>query len=56
VDVREIARIIEPHGPAVLLVSRTDIGIRQARAKTDRLDARSVTTSGRGRLEPAWNS
>jgi transposase len=38
----EIARIIEPHVAEVLVVSPTDTGIRQARAKTDRLDARTL--------------
>jgi transposase len=38
----EIARIIEPHVERVIVVSPTDTGIRQARAKTDRLDARAV--------------
>lgn len=38
----EIARIIEPHVARVLVVSASDTGIRQARAKTDRLDARAI--------------
>ena len=38
----EIARIIEPHVAEVLVVSPNDTGIRQARAKTDRLDARAL--------------
>jgi transposase len=38
----EIARIIEPHVARVVVVSPTDTGIRQARAKTDRLDARAL--------------
>src|SRR3954447_7670972 len=40
----EIARIIEPHvAPVVVVVvSPSDTGIRQARAKTDRLDARTL--------------
>ena len=38
----EIARIIEPHVARVLVVSPSDTGIRQARAKTDRLDARTL--------------
>src|SRR4051794_40488714 len=37
----EIARIIEPHVARVIVVSPSDTGIRQARAKTDRLDARA---------------
>ena len=45
----EIARIIEPHVARVVVVSPSDTGIRQARAKTDRLgraDAGEVV--GRG--------
>jgi transposase len=38
----EIARVIEPHVERVIVVSPTDTGIRQARAKTDRLDARAL--------------
>ena len=38
----EIARIIEPHVARVVVVSPSDTGIRQARAKTDRLDARAL--------------
>ena len=38
----EIARMIEPHVARVLIVSGADTGIRQARAKTDRLDARAL--------------
>src|SRR5277367_6567200 len=34
----EIARILEPHVARVIAVSPADTGIRQARAKTDRLD------------------
>jgi transposase len=36
----EIARILEPHVARVIVVSPSDTGISQARAKTDRLDAR----------------
>ena len=38
----EIARIIEPHVERIVVVSPSDTGIRQARAKTDRLDARTL--------------
>ena len=38
----EIARTIQPHVAEVLVVSPSDTGIRQARAKTDRLDARTL--------------
>ena len=37
-----IARILEPHVARVIVASPTDTGIRQARAKTDRLDARAL--------------
>ena len=37
-----IAGILEPHVARVIVVSPTDTGIRQARAKTDRLDARTL--------------
>jgi len=38
----EIARILELHVRRVVVVSPDDTGIRQARAKTDRLDARTL--------------
>src|SRR5918997_59384 len=38
----EIARILEPHVDRVVVVSPDDTGITQARAKTDRLDARTL--------------
>src|SRR5215204_2162954 len=38
----EIARILEPHVARVIVVSPADTTIRQARAKTDRLDARAL--------------
>lgn len=38
----EVARILEPHVARVVVVSAADTGIRQARAKTDRLDARTL--------------
>ena len=36
----EVARVLEPHVDRVVVVSPDDTGIAQARAKTDRLDAR----------------
>jgi hypothetical protein len=39
---REIVRILEPHVAKVIVVSPGDTGITQARAKTDRLDARTL--------------
>jgi transposase len=51
----EIARIIEPHVTEVIVVSPTDTGIRQARAKTDRLDARTLAKLlATGSLEGLW--
>jgi transposase len=51
----EIARMIEPHVARVLVVSPTDTGIRQARAKTDRLDARALARLlAAGSLEGLW--
>src|SRR5438132_9243879 len=38
----EVARILERHVARVVVVSPADTGIRQARAKTDRLDARTL--------------
>jgi transposase len=37
----EVARILEPHVDRVVVVSPDDTGIVRARAKTDRLDART---------------
>jgi transposase len=51
----EIARIIEPHVGRVVVVSPTDTGIRQARAKTDRLDARALAKLlAAGSLDAVW--
>jgi transposase len=51
----EIARILEPHVAQVLVVSPSDTGIRQARAKTDRLDARALARLlATGSLEGLW--
>jgi hypothetical protein len=38
----EIARILAPHVAQVVVVSPHDTGISRARAKTDRLDARTL--------------
>ncbi len=40
----EVARTLEPHVDRVVVVSPDDTGITQARAKTDRLDARALAT------------
>ena len=51
----EIARIIEPHVARVVVVSPSDTGIRQARAKTDRLDARTLARLlAAGSLQAVW--
>ncbi len=51
----EIARIVEPHVLGVVVVSPDDTGIRQARAKTDRLDARTLARLlAAGELDAVW--
>src|ERR1039458_8550795 len=51
----EIARILEPHVGKVIVVSPADTGIRQARAKTDRLDARTLAKLlAAGELDAVW--
>jgi transposase len=51
----EIARILEPHVKRVIVVSPDDTGIRQARAKTDRLDARALAKLlAAGELDAVW--
>ena len=51
----EIARIIEPHVARVVVVSPSETGIRQARAKTDRLDARTLARLlAAGSLDALW--
>jgi transposase len=51
----EIARILEPHVLRVIVVSPDDTGIRQARAKTDRLDARALARLlWAGDLDAVW--
>ena len=50
-----IARILERHVARVIVVSPTDTGIRQARAKTDRLDARTLAKLlWAGELDGVW--
>jgi transposase len=52
----EIARIVEPHVARVVVVSPADTGIRQARAKTDRLDARALARLlAVGELDAVWS-
>jgi transposase len=51
----EITRILEPHVRQVVVVSPDDTGIRQARAKTDRLDARTLARLlWAGELDGVW--
>jgi transposase len=51
----EIARILEPHVERVVVVSPDDTGIRRARAKTDRLDARTLARLlWAGELDAVW--
>jgi transposase len=51
----EIARILEPHVRRVVVVSPDETGIRQARAKTDRLDARTLARLlWAGELDAVW--
>ena len=51
----EVARILEPHVERVVVVSPDDTGIVQARAKTDRLDARALARLlWKGELESVW--
>jgi transposase len=51
----EIARILEPHVGRVLVVHPGNTGIRQARAKTDRLDARALAKLlAAGSLDGLW--
>jgi transposase len=51
----EVARILEPYVERVVVVSPDDTGITQARAKTDRLDARTLARLlWSGELESVW--
>jgi transposase len=51
----EIAGILESHVRRVVVVSPDDTGIRQARAKTDRLDARTLARLlWAGELDAVW--
>ena len=50
-----IAAILEPHVARVIVVSPSDTGIRQARSKTDRLDARTLAKLlWAGELDGVW--
>ena len=51
----EVARILEPHVDRVIVVSPDDTGIANARAKTDRLDARTLARLlWMGELDAVW--
>jgi transposase len=51
----EVTRILEPHVNRVVVVSPDDTGISSARAKTDKLDARTLASLlWRGELEAVW--
>ena len=51
----EVARILEPHVNRVVVVSPDDTGITSARAKTDKLDARTLASLvWKGELEAVW--
>ena len=51
----EVARILEPYVQRVVVVSPDDTGIASARAKTDRLDARTLAgLLWKGELEAVW--
>jgi transposase len=52
---REIVRLLEPHVRKIIVVSPGDTGISQARAKTDKLDARTLAKLlWTGELEAVW--
>src|SRR5439155_11708940 len=52
----EVARILEHHVARVVVVSPADTGIRQAREKTDRLDARTLARLlAAGELDGVWS-
>ncbi len=51
----EVARILEPHAERVIVVSPDDTGIAQARAKTDKLDSRTLARLlASGELDAVW--
>jgi len=51
----EIVKLLKPHVRKVVVVSSGDTGIAQARAKTDRLDARTLARLlWKGELEAVW--
>src|ERR1700760_1222378 len=51
----EVTRLLEAHVQRVVVVSPDDTGITSARAKTDKLDARTLASLlWRGELEAVW--
>ena len=51
----EVGRILEPYVNRVIVVSPDDTGIANARAKTDKLDARALASLlWKGELEAVW--
>jgi transposase len=51
----EVARLLEPHVQRVVVVSPDDTGISSARAKTDKLDARTLASLlWKGELDAVW--
>ena len=51
----EVARIVSPHVAQLVVVSPADTGIRSARARTDRLDARALAKLlAAGSLDGVW--
>jgi transposase len=51
----EVARLLEPHVQRVIVVSPDDTGISSARAKTDKLDARTLASLlWKGELDAVW--
>jgi transposase len=51
----ELARLLEPHVQRVVVVSPDETGITSARAKTDKLDARTLASLlWKGELESVW--
>jgi transposase len=51
----EVVRQLEPHVNRLVVVSPDDTGIASARAKTDKLDARTLASLlWKGELDPVW--
>jgi transposase len=51
----EVSRLLGPHVDRVIVVSLDDTGISSARAKTDKLDARTLAVlCWKGELDAVW--